>query len=493
MKEKGKKLNIVLAVSLLITLSLVVWAAVFPDNYAHVATSLLDFFTTKFGWLYTICVGAFLIWAIWICCGKYGKIKLGPDDSEPEYSTAKWFAMLFSSGMGIGIVFWGVAEPLTHYVTPIGGIEPGSKEAMEFAIQKSLLHWCLHPWAIFCVVGLGLAYMQFRKNEPGLISRLFVPLVGEKTVNGWFGKTVDILAVFATVAGLCTSLGLGTMQINAGLNHLFGVPETETVQVIIIIVIAFLFTSTAIIGIEKGISVVSDINMVLAFLAMVLAFVVGPKVFQLNILSEGIGDYLSALVADTFAVGAYGENAWYGKWTIFYWAWWVAWAPFVGSFIARISKGRTIREFVAGVLIVPAVLSFLWFAVFGGMGLNLGPEVAEQVIGKPEIAGFLVFSHYKFGTLLSGIVVCLVCTFFVTSANSGTFVLGIFSSNGNLNPTGKVKGVWGVAVTLLSIFLLLSSEDGLAMTQSISIVGAFPFLFVMIGCMFGIAKALKKD
>lgn len=493
MSKKKNKVNMVLVIGLAITILLAAWAAILPDNFAFVATWLLAFITGKFGWLYTLGVVAFLIFCFAIGFSKYGKIKLGPDDSKPDYSTAKWFAMLFSSGMGIGIVFWGVAEPLSFYSNPIGNIEAGSPEAMEFAMQKALLHWGLHPWAIFGVVALGLAYMNFRKGKPFLVSSLFIPLVGEKRVNGWFGKMIDILAIFATVAGLCTSLGLGTMQINAGLNHLFGVPETKLIQTIIIIIISTLFTVTAVIGIEKGISLVSDINMLLAFGAMILAFVVGPKVLQLNILSEALGDYLFKVIPDSFAVGAYADSDWYGTWTIFYWAWWVAWAPFCGTFIARISRGRTIREFMAGVLIVPALLTLVWFSIFGGMGMNLGMDVAVQAAARPETAGFIVFSHYPLGGLLSVIVVCLVCTFFVTSANSGTFVLGMFSSKGNLNPKGMVKGIWGAAVAALALFLLLSSENGLQMTQSISIAGAFPFLLVMIGCIFGIVKAIKTE
>ena len=492
MENRKSKINWVYVISLIISIVLTVWAVVLPDNFNVMADTVMAVVTGDFGWLYMIGVGAFLFFSVWLGFSKYGSIKLGPDDSEPEYSTLSWFAMLFSSGMGIGLVFWGVAEPLSHYMNPLGA-EPGTPEAAQFAMGKSLLHWCLHPWACFCVIGLGLAYMQFRKNQPGLISRLFVPLFGEEKINGWLGTLIDVLAVFATIAGVCTSLGLGTMQINAGLSHLFGIPNTKVVQAIIIIVISILFVSTAVAGIEKGISVVSNINMVLAVVLMVLCFIIGPTVFELNIFSEGIGLYLKNLIPDSFAIGAFENNEWYGSWTIFYWAWWVAWAPFCGSFIARISRGRTIREFVAGVLIVPAILSFMWFSIFGGMGLNLGTKVAELAAANKDTACFVVFSEYPLGMILSGITIILVATFFITSANSATFVLGIFTSEGNLNPSKKNKLIWGVIEVLFALVLMLVSANGLNMMQSISIAGAFPFLLVMIVSMFAIVKSLQKE
>lgn len=492
MEKRKDNLNWVYIISLVIAIALTLWAVVFPDNFNVMAVTVMAIVTSDFGWLYMIGVGGFLFFSIWLGFSKYGKIKLGPDDSEPEYSTLSWFAMLFSSGMGIGLVFWGVAEPLSHYMNPLGA-DPGTPEAAQFAISKSFLHWCLHPWACFCVIGLGLAYMQFRKNQPGLISRLFVPLFGEKLINGWLGTVIDVLAVFATIAGVCTSLGLGTMQINAGLDYLFGIPNTKMVQAVIIITISFLFVSTAVIGIEKGISLVSNINMVLVAVLMTTCFIVGPTIFELNIFSEGIGLYLKNLIPDSFAIGAFEDIEWYGNWTIFYWAWWVAWAPFCGSFIARISKGRTIREFVAGVLIVPAMLSFMWFSIFGGMGLNLGTRIAELAAANKDTACFVVFAEYPFGMILSGITIMLVATFFITSANSATFVLGIFTSRGDLNPSKKTKLIWGIIEVVFALVLMLVSTNGLSMMQSISIAGAFPFLLVMLLSMAAIVKSMQEE
>lgn len=487
-----KKTNMVFIVSLMITLAIVAWGVFAPENFEAVGSLAFGILTGQFGWFYTASVAAFLLFSLWIGFSKYGNIRLGADDSKPEYSTVSWFSMLFSAGMGIGLIFWGVAEPLNHYLSPLY-VEPGTGAAAEFAIEKSFLHWALHPWACFAVMALALAFMQFRKNKKGQISSIFIPLVGEEKVNGWFGKTIDVLAIFATVAGVATSLGLGTMQINSGLNYLFGVPESKTVQIAIIVIVTCLFILSAVSGIGRGIKILSNTNMIFAGLIVVIAFLVGPKVMALGFFTEGIGNYFQNIVGETFAIGAFGEAEWFGGWTVFYWAWWIAWAPFVGSFIARISKGRTIREFVAGVLLVPSLLTFIWFSVFGSMGINLGPEIAAEAIKTTSTACFVVFSHYPLGTLLSLITLVLVCTFFITSADSATFVLGVFSSDGNLDPSNKIKVVWGLLESALALVLLVGTENGLSMLQSISIVGAFPFAFVMIGAIFALVKLVRTD
>lgn len=490
--QKTKKVNVVFLVSVLITLAIVVWSIINPSSFEDIANYSFAVLTGQFGWFYTTSVAAFLAFCIGIGFSRFGKIRLGGDDSKPEHSTVSWFAMLFSAGMGIGLVFWGVAEPLNHYVSPLD-VASGSPEAAEFAIKTSFVHWGLHPWACFTVMGLALAYSQFRKNRSGLISSIFIPLIGEKRAKGWIGKVIDILAVFATVAGVSTSLGLGTLQIDSGLNYLFGVPNTKLVQVIIIIVVTSLFLLSAVSGINKGIKILSNTNMILAGIIVLFAFIVGPKLMTLNALTEGIGNYFQSIVGDSFAIGTFKNGGWFGGWRIFYWAWWIAWAPFVGSFIARISKGRTIREFVIGVLLVPSLLSFIWFSVFGSMGLNLGVDIAKEAIQSTSTACFVIFSHYPLGMLLSGVLIILVGTFFITSADSATFVLGIFSSEGNLNPTASRKVMWGVLEAALAIVLLVASTDGLQMLQTISIVAAFPFTFIMIGSMVAIYKMAKTD
>lgn len=495
MKRNDGKINWVMIVPLAICLSIIIWAIVGPSSFSYAATSLMSIITSKFGWLYMLGVAAFLVFCLWLALSRYGDIKLGEDSDKPEYSLVSWFAMLFSSGMGIGLIFWGVAEPITHYTTacttnPFNVDNPGG-----WAMQKSMLHWCLHPWAIFCIIGLGLAYMSFRKKKPMLVSSIFISLFGEEKCKGITGQIIDIIAVVATVAGVCTSLGLGTLQINGGLAQLLGIPENKLVQMIIVIVISFIFTFTAAVGIEKGISLVADINMILCVVMMVLCFVLGPTIFELNIMTEGIGSYLSSILSDSFTIGAFNskQHEWLNSWTIFYWAWWVAWAPFCGCFIARISKGRTVREFVAGVLLVPAMLSLLWFGIMGGMGINLGEKMCAIASQNSATACFIVFLEYPLGKIISGICILLVCTFFVTSANSATFVLGMFTSEGDLNPSGKKKTLWGVIEAAFALCLLIATNDGLNMMQTISIAGAFPFLIVMILALPAIYKALSKE
>ena len=493
MLEK-KKNNTVFYISLLISFAIVTWGILAQENFSKFADSLLNFLTNNFGWSYLLSMFFFVLFALALAFSKYGNIKLGPDDSKPEYSNSSWFAMLFGAGMGIGLVFWGVAEPISHFINP-PGIQPGSAEAANFAMKASFMHWGFHPWANYSIIGLALAYFQFRKNKPGLISSIFIPLLGEERVNGPIGKLIDILAVFATVAGVATSLGLGTLQINSGLNFLFNVPETKLIQVIIIAIVTVIFIWTAVSGIGKGIKILGDINLVLAIGLLVLTILFGPTLKFINSLTNGLGMYINSFVRDSLHIEAFGNNDWLNSWTIFYWAWWIAWAPFVGTFIARISKGRTIREFVLGVILAPAVASFVWFAAFGSLGLNLkdiiGLQGLSTAAASPETALFVVLQHYNLGTILSFIAVTLLCTFFITSANSATFVLGMLTSQGDLNPSNKKKIIWGIVQSLLATSLLLAG--GLQALQTASVAAAFPFVFVMILAVFSLIKALRTE
>lgn len=469
MKDKSQ----VFVVSLAITIIMAIWAVAFNANFTVVSNSAYSFLTNNFGWLYLMAITAFVIFSVVIAFSKWGKIKLGPDDSKPEYSTVSWFAMLFGAGMGVGLVFWGISEPLAHFSNPIPGIEAGTEAAANFAIRSSYMHWGLHPWANYCIIGLGLAYFQFRKGKPGLISSIFEPLIGEKGINGWVGKTIDVLAVFATVAGVVTSLGLGVMQINAGLNYLFGIPATLVIQIIIIAVISVIYIWSAVDGISRGIKIISDANLYIAIGLITVTFLVGPKLEILNNLTNGLGQYLQNFFGDSLMINNYGDNNWVGAWRVFYWAWWIAWAPFVGSFIARISKGRTIREFIAGVVLAPALGSILWFAIMGSLGLHLGMDgtlsVAQlaDIASKPERGLFIVMGKYPLGMILCVVSLILLCTFFITSANSGTFVLAMFSSKGDLNPKNGRKVLWGVVQSLLAVGLLIAG--GLKPLQIISL------------------------
>ena len=486
--------NKVFYISLFISIAVVLWGIVAKTSFANFANSLLNFLTTNFGWAYLISMLIFVIFAIFLAFSKYGDIRLGPDDSKPEYSTISWFAMLFGAGMGIGLVFWGVAEPISHFVAP-PGLEPGSIDAANFAMKSSFMHWGFHPWANYSIIGLALAYFQFRKEKPGLISSIFIPLLGEERVNGPIGKLIDIVAVFATVAGVATSLGLGTLQINSGLNYLFNLPEITLVQIGIITVITILFIWTAVSGIDKGIKILGDINLYLAIGLLGLVIILGPTLKIINNFTNGTGQYINDFIRDSLSINAFGDNSWLNGWRIFYWAWWIAWAPFVGSFIARISKGRTIREFIAGVIFAPALASIIWFSAFGTMGLNLvdriGLEDLSAAAGAPETALFQVFNYYPLSSILSIITVVLLSTFFITSANSATFVLGMLTSEGDLNPSNNRKILWGLVQSLLATSLLLSG--GLEALQTASVAAAFPFIFVMLFAIVSLMKAFKEE
>ena len=485
-----KKDNTVLIVSLIIVIAFSAWGIISPTSFGAAAGGVFSFLTEKFGWFYLISMFLFVVFLILLACSKFGKVRLGPDDSRPDYSYISWFAMLFSAGMGIGLVFWGVAEPLNHYLSP-WGIEGGTEAAANFAILQSFVHWGVHPWANYAIIALPLAYMQFRKNKPGLISSIFIPLIGEEKVAGPIGKVIDILAVFATVAGVATSLGLGVLQINSGLNHMFGVPINTTVNIIIIAVVTVLFLASAISGLDKGILILSNTNVVIAVTIMTLTLIVGPTVTILNTLTNGLGEYINGFVRESFRINPFGDNGWLGGWRIFYWAWWIAWAPFVGVFIARISRGRTIREFIIGVSIVPALGSFLWFAVFGATGITLGPEIAAEAIQTTETAFFIIMEHVPFGNIISLVTVVLLCTFFITSADSATFVLGMMSRNGDLNPDTKTKVIWGIIQAVIAFALMFAG--GLNALQTSSIVAAFPFAIVMIGACVSFYKVLWSD
>lgn len=480
------KKNQVFYISLLITIVIVVFGLIAPGPFAAATSGAKQFLVDYFGWFYLMAMFTFVVFSLCVAFSKYGKIKLGPDDSKPEFSNRSWFAMLFGAGMGIGLVFWGVAEPLNHFVS-FGSTEA----AADLAMRKSFMHWGFHPWAGYAIIGMALGYFQFRKNAPGLISSIFLPILGEKGVRGPIGKLIDICAVFATVAGIATSLGQGTMQINSGLNFLFDIPNTLLVQIIIIIVLMVIYTWTAVSGIDKGIKLLSDINMFLAVAILLGAFLIGPKLLMVNIFTNSLGDYVNNFIQDSFSMSPFGDKAWLGSWTIFYWSWWIAWGPFVGTFIARISRGRTIKEFVLGVIVAPSVVSFIWFSVFGGLGLNLNLAIIEKAKEVTETALFIVFAEYPLGMVFSVIAICLLCTFFITSANSGVFVLSMFSSNGDLNPPNSKKMLWGVIQALLALVLLMTG--GLDALQTCSIVAAFPLAFIMLLCCVCLWKALKTE
>ena len=485
----------------------VAWGVFFADSLAAVFDAVLfDFLIPNFGWVFILSSFGFLSFSVYLAASRYGRIRLGGEDERPEFSTVSWVAMMFSAGMGIGLMFYGVAEPMSHMGTPPFGLaDPNTKGAAQVAMEYSYFHWALHPWAIYAIVGLALAYFCFRKGMPNLISTAFYPLLGDR-VYGPAGKTIDILAIFATLFGSATSLGLGALQINQGLNVLFGVGGKNAVgmAIVVIAVLTVCFILSAISGVHRGIQWLANTNMVLAVFLLFFLFVLGPTVFILDTFVQSIGGYLANIIPMSFRTASYGDSAFVSGWTVFYWAWWISWAPFVGTFIARISRGRTIREFVVGVILVPSVVSFVWFAILGGTAIDLQLSGAADIAG-PVSAGnqpgalFLTLQQFPLFWLTALIVVILVALFFISGADAASVVMGMLSSRGNLHPRSWNIIVWGTftgaaaAICLLAGAIQGSVDAAITALQSVAIASAAPFVLVLIGLCFSIMRALREE
>lgn len=491
MESKNKKsIFSIFSISVFLSTIVVLLGIIYPQKFEETANNIFNFIGEKMGWTYTLSMAIFLCFIIWIgFFSKYKSIRLGKDDEKPEYSFFSWFAMLFSAGMGVGLIFWGVAEPANYYLNPLNA-EPATPKAIGFALSKSFLHWGLHPWAAYAVVGMALAYMQYRKDEKGLISSIFIPLFGKNIRNTFLGKIIDILTILATVGGIATSLGLGVYQINSGLNFLFGVPENSTIQMIIILITTVIVVLSVATPLEKGIKIVSDINIYLAIILILFCFLCGPTTDIINTFIEGLGIYISNLVPNSLTVGALGHKEWYSSWTLFYWAWFIAWAPFTGIFIARISKGRTIKEFVIGVLFAPALFSFFWFSIFGRITMNTNIELIKEAIKSTPTAYFVIMQSFPLGKIVSIFTLILLSTFFITSANSATFVLGMLTSDGSLDPEKSKKIIWGVLQSAFAVALMIGSANGLQMLQTASITLALPFSVIMVISIGSFIKTL---
>ena len=494
-------------VAAILSVVFVAWGVFFADSLARVFDAVLfDFLIPNFGWVFILSSFGFLAFSVYLAASRYGRIRLGGDDERPEFSTVSWVAMMFSAGMGIGLMFYGVAEPMSHMGTPPFGLaEPNTKGAAQVAMEYSYFHWALHPWAIYAIVGLALAYFCFRKGMPNLISTAFYPLLGDR-VYGPAGKTIDILAIFATLFGSATSLGLGALQINQGLNVLFGVGGKNSVgmAIVVIAVLTLCFILSAISGVHRGIQWLANTNMVLAVFLLLFLFVLGPTVFILDTFVQSIGGYLANIIPMSFRTASYGDSAFVSGWTVFYWAWWISWAPFVGTFIARISRGRTIREFVVGVILVPSVVSFVWFAILGGTAIDLQLSGAADIAG-PVAAGnqpgalFLTLEQFPLFWLTALIVVILVALFFISGADAASVVMGMLSSRGNLHPQAWNIIMWGAftgaaaAICLLAGAIQGSVSAAITALQSVAIASAAPFVLVLIGLCFSIMRALREE
>ncbi|QYA39110.1 BCCT family transporter [Macrococcoides caseolyticum] len=482
----GKKLTPVFFIALSLVIITVLLGVISPSAFGEVTSQINVFITKYFGWYYVMITSVFVFACLFLILSPIGKLKLGKPSDKPEFSTLSWFAMLFSAGMGIGLVFYGAAEPLSHFIkSPTADAQ--SDEAMKDAFRYTFFHWGFHAWATYGIVALGLAYAQFRKGEAGLLSKTLRPLLGDR-VDGVLGTIIDVLAVFATVVGVAVSLGMGAQQINGGLHFLFDVPNTINVKLIIIGIVTILFLMSAWSGLSKGIQILSNINIGIATLLLVAVLFLGPTVLIMNMFSTSLGNLLQNFLSMSFDAAPLDESKreWMNSWTIYYWGWWMSWSPFVGIFIARVSKGRTIREFLIGVLLVPTIISTLWFNVFGVSGIQIFkkfPEIGELAV---ETQLFAIFEHMPMAIGLSLLALLLICTFFITSADSATFVLGMQSTNGSLEPANYIKVIWGVAQSIIAAVLLYAG--GLSALQSAAIIAAFPFSFVLILMLLSLYK-----
>ena len=487
--------KVVFGLTAVIALAFLAWGFVSTSTLASASSTALGWIMANTGWLFVLAASGFVVFVLWLALGRFGSIPLGCDDEEPEFRTISWVAMMFSAGMGIGLMFFGVAEPLTHFVTPPPGT--GAEGTVQTAMATTLFHWTLHPWAIYAVVGLAIAYGVYRRGRMQLISSAFEPLLGNRA-NGMGGKVIDMLAIFATLFGSAASLGLGTLQIRSGLHIVAGLSETgNTVLIVIITVLTMAFVLSAVSGVARGIQWLSNINMVLAVMLALFVFVVGPTVFILNLLPTSIGSYAQYLAMMSARTGAEGADVdtWLQSWTIFYWAWWISWTPFVGMFIARISRGRTIRQFVTGVLLVPSLVSLVWFAVFGGAAINIqqgGVDLAGE--GSIEQQLFSLLDQYPIAIIASVLVMVLVAIFFVSGADAAAIVMGSLSERGTIKPSRGTVIFWGVAMGAVAlVMLLVGGEDALTGLQTITIIAALPFVLVMIGLAVALVKDLRND
>ncbi|AQU70664.1 BCCT transporter [Streptomyces niveus] len=494
--------RVVFGVTAVLTLAFVVWGVAGTDSLESASSSMLSGLIHNGGWAFVLVASGFVVFALWLAISRYGKITLGEEGEKPEFRTVSWVAMMFSAGMGIGLMFFGVNEPLTFFTDPPPGTNPqDSAAAAETAMATTLFHWTLHPWAIYAVVGLAIAYSTFRRKRRQTISAVFVPLIGEKHAYGPTGRVIDILAIFATLFGSAASLGLGALQIGSGFTELNWRDNVSTALLVTVIaVLTLAFVASAVSGVEKGIQWLSNTNMVLALFLALFVFVLGPTVFILDLLPTSIAAYfgdLAELAGRTEASSGRGVAEWLGSWTVFYWAWWISWTPFVGMFIARISRGRTIRQFVGGVILVPSTVSLIWFAIFGGSAIRLQEDkgqLAKEATAEGQL--FQLLQDFPIATVTSVLVMILVGIFFVSGADAASIVMGTLSQKGHFEPNKYVIVFWGVLTGAVAAVMLLVGDgegDALKGLQNMTILVAAPFALVMIGMCVALMRDLRSD
>ncbi len=480
--------------SLFVLLVMVVYVSIFRVQAQEQMDVAKAWINTNFGWFYVLTVAIILITSVFLFFSRYGDIKLGPDHSKPNYSTMSWLSMLFAAGMGIGLMFWGVSEPIVHFLSPPDA-KPETIEAARESMKLVFFHWGLSAWAIYAVVAVILGYFAFRHGLPLTLRSALYPLIGNR-IYGVCGHLVDIFAVLGTIIGVSTTLGMGVQQINSGLNHLYGLPMGVGIQAILIIVTMILVSCSVFSGLDKGVKRLSELNMVFAILLLLFVLVCGPTLFILQTFMQNMGGYLSGIVSRTFNLYAYESTDWVGNWTIFYWAWWLAWSPFVGSFIARISRGRTIREFIAGAMLVPAAFTLIWMTVFGDTALHFVlydnyQALADTVSNNYSMGLYTFLEHFPLSSFICFIAVLMVFLFFVTSADSASMVIDMFASNGKTDTPVWQSLFWVVVITVVTIALMYS--NGLQALQTASILSALPFAVALLVAMWGLVKALFLD
>lgn len=479
-------------------IAFVAFGVLATESAAKLLPGILDWVSTRFGWLYVTSVAFFVVFATWLLFSRFAHIRLGDDDERPEFSLLTWFSMLFSAGMGIGLVFYGVAEPMLHYSGP-PGMPGASPRAAELALPITFFHWGIHAWAIYVLMGLGIAYFSYRKKLPLGLRSCFYPLLGER-VHGWPGHAIDILAVFGTLFGLATSLGLGAMQVSAGLAYLFDTPHDTPTQLSLIAIITLAATVSLVTGVKKGIRRLSELNIGLAALLILSVLALGPTLFIVNNLVENVGRYVTTVFTRTFHLVTFSERDadWMKSWTLFYWGWWIAWSPFVGMFVARVSRGRTIREFILGVLLVPSAVTFLWFSVFGGTALHLelfgGGGIASAVSNDISTAIYVMLERLPLSQLLSFVAACVVAVFFVTSSDSASFVVDMLTSGGHPNPPIWQRVFWALAEgTCAAVLLYAGGSAALSALQAAVVAIGLPFCFVLLGICLSLYRALQEE
>ena len=464
------------------------------DQAAALFAQFKQVMTATFGWFLILCTQSFLLFSIYLAVSRFGSIRLGGPGARPKYSRPAWFAMLFSAGMGIGLMFWGVAEPVMHLQDPPGEAGMSSAGAAR-AMDLAFLHWGFHAWGIYALVGLTLAYFSFNRGLPLTISSGLYPLLGDR-INGVIGNAVNVVAVVATMFGVATSLGFGVVQINAGLNYLLGIGISPAVQVALIVLITAVATASVVSGLDKGIKRLSQFNLGAALLLLVFVLAVGPTLFLLKGLVQNTGHYLQYLVTLGSWTETYRQGAeWQGNWTVFYWSWWIAWSPFVGMFIGRVSRGRTVREFVLGVIVVPAVLTLVWINTFGGSAIHAAlyksSDIVEAVNADISTALFELLQSFPLAAVTSILAMVLVFVFFVTSSDSGSLVIDIITSGGELNPPVAQRVFWAVTEGVVAAVLLLGG--GLTALQSASIATGLPFAVILVLLAWGLLKAFREE